>query len=46
MGLMFGQLPAVNSLESVLMSMDRALQYTELIKARSRIPEEKVCYLL
>lgn len=42
MGLIFGQLQAVNSLESVLMSMDRALQYTELMKAKARLPAEQV----
>jgi len=41
MGLMFGQLHATNSLESVFMSMDRALQYTELMKARNRLPQDQ-----
>jgi len=41
MGLMFAGLPAVNSLHSVFMSMDRALQYAELLKAQKRLPEDK-----
>jgi len=41
MGLMFAGLPSMNSLQSVLMSMDRALQYAELLKAQKRLPEGK-----
>jgi len=41
MGLLFADLPSVNSLRSVLYSMDRAVQYAELLKAQKALPKEK-----
>eukprot|EP01126_Amoeba_proteus_P005007 TRINITY_DN1164_c0_g2_i12.p1 TRINITY_DN1164_c0_g2~~TRINITY_DN1164_c0_g2_i12.p1 ORF type:complete len:101 (-),score=13.92 TRINITY_DN1164_c0_g2_i12:1063-1365(-) len=46
LGLMFTDLPSVNSLQSIFLSMDRALQYAALLKVQKNLPEEKVnkCY--
>jgi len=46
MGLLFADLPCVNSLRSVLYSMDRAVQYAELMKIQKSLPKEKTFELV
>jgi glutathione synthase/RimK-type ligase-like ATP-grasp enzyme len=40
LGLKFANLPSVNSLDSVLMSMERAYQYSELLKVQKKLGKD------